>query len=456
MDEMQLNQQLSAIFFIESAEMLSESSFALLKAEAAGDPSVAIHQVFRAIHSIKGGSQSLGFEGLADVSHRMEDFMVPFQHGEYAIDGQIVSLILESMDVIEGQLKSYQSGQAPDQCTHFLDKLAEVTLSIGHKSDVLHNSMIVNAQEETNNKSQPLLYISFIVDQAAAMPGITAFMLLDRLRSSGRLLYSQPDIDGSSIVKAGEPLMQVAIIETDMSHHAVKQEAYAIGDIRDLKIADINSRSFLFATLPTKQEIGDFNDVVATICKELCNKKSNKGILKTLLLQLATWGETSRGTVGWFPGGLGGWNRLHSLLAETLLSATLTSKTHLAHNILRVLWETVYHALCNQTYFYRVPASEIFAGQELQIISQLEQRAVDLQMMIIDLSSWEVLELDHLTTLMHIRNKMMENGCELRFVSEGKYTRRHVRVLEISQSLVGHLDFHSSAYSAVITREDCE
>jgi len=454
MDEAQLNQRLSEIFFIESAEMLEEASLALLAAEAAGSSDEAINKVFRAIHSIKGGAQSLSFEELAEVAHGMEDFMVPFRQGEYAVDSQTVSLILESIDVIDGQLKVYQAGEVPAKSTNFLAKLAEVTvLASGNTKDIANDSAIRSPEEARSNKSR-LLYLTFVVDQAAAMPGITAFTLLERLRQSGRLLYSQPDIDSPSMTPAGEVLIQAAIVETDMSNDALKQEAYSVGDIGDMKISVIENTINSNADKPTREEINDFNCLVVMMWKELRNKNSNKDCINNLVMQIVSWGAASRGAAGWLPGGLPAWTRLTSLLADTLsikeLAKLTSNNQYIALRILRVLWETVYHALCGQTYFYMFAASDILVGNGLQVITQLEAKAVDIGIIIIDLSSWEILEATHLKTLAQISRKIGENGWDLWLISEGEYTRRHVNVLEISESIIGQLAFYTSLYSAVL------
>ena len=75
MDEGQLERQLADIFFVESKEMLGAAALALLRGEESNNLQEVIHQVFRAIHSVKGGAQSLGFEQLAEVAHYMEDFL---------------------------------------------------------------------------------------------------------------------------------------------------------------------------------------------------------------------------------------------------------------------------------------------------------------------------------------------------------------------------------------------
>lgn len=454
MHEMQLDQRLSEIFFIESAEMLDEASLALLAAEAAGNSVEAIHKVFRAIHSIKGGAQSLGFLELAEVAHGMEDFMVPFRQGEYVVDSQTVSLILESLDVIEGQLKAYQIGGIPAKSVKFLAKLAETAALVTGKTEgISTDSAILSPKEGENSKSR-LLYLSFFVEQTAAMPDITAFMLLDRLRQSGRLLYSKPDIDSPSMTPVGEALLQSAIVETELSNEALEREAYSVGDISGMKISVIENKVNWNTPKPTKKEISDFNSLVVLLWKEVRDKNSKQDYKNDLVKQIASWGATSRGAAEWYPGGLSAWKRLTSLLKDLLIKAAdrgTCDKQYIAGRTLRVLWETVYHVLCDHTYFYTFAALDILSDNGLQVITELERRAVDLEIIIIDLSSWEILEAVQLKTLAQIRRKIAGNGWALWLISEGDYTRRHANILEISESMVGEFAFYASLYSAVLS-----
>lgn len=455
MEEAQLNQSLSEIFFIESAEMLDEASLALLAAEAAGNSAEAIHKVFRAVHSIKGGAQSLGFSELAEVAHGMEDFMVPFRQGEYAVDSQTVSLILESLDVIDSQLNAFHKGEVPAKSENFLAKLAEAAALVTRSTeDISTDSVILSPGEGENSKSR-LLYLSFVVDQAAIMPDITAFMLLDRLRKSGRLLYSKPDIDSQAMSPAGKALTQAAIVETELSNESLKQEAYSVGDIGNIKISVLGNQINSNADKPIRKEINDFNSFVVLMWKELRNKNSKKEYKEDLVMQILSWGAASRGAAEWFPGGLSAWKRLTLLLQDTLSikeeDKGSCDNQYIALRTLRVLWETVYYALCDQTYYYTFVASDILVGNGLQVITELERRAVDLAIIIIDLSSWELLEAEHLRTLAQIRRKVEENGWDLWLIAEGEYARRHVNVLEISECITGQLNFYASLYNAVLS-----
>ena len=455
MDEAQLDRQLADIFFVESGEMLSEASLALLRAEEAGNPQEVIHQVFRAIHSIKGGAQSLGFEQLSEVAHRMEDFLVPLRQVNCTtIDGQAVSLILEAMDVIEMQLSAYQTGGSPVDCAPLLARLAEVTAPDEGAGTTSGENATSSQEIAPTANGARLLYLSFTVDPTAPMPGVTAVILLEQLRRSGRLLYTHPDIDNLGMAVAGEYFKQTAIIQTDMCNADVKQEAYSVSDIRDIKLAEIGNGIFSNADKPAKDEIACFNSLVGKMREILCCKNRDKAYLNNIVRQIVDWGADSRGAAGWFPGGLPAWQRMTSLLSDTvaLTDGALSScgTKSVAARMLQVLWEAVYNALCNHTYFYSLSVSDILDGNGLSVIEQFEASAVDVQVVNIDLSKLMTLEGSYLRTLADFRDKLAKNGWVLWLISEGKYTRRHLNVLEVSEGFVGALEFYPSIYSAVI------
>lgn len=458
MDEENLDRQLADIFFFESGEMLSEASLALLRAEEAGNPQEAIHQVFRAIHSIKGGAQSLGFEQLSEVAHRMEDFLVPLRHGNCTVDGQSVSLILEAMDVIEIQLSADQAGELPVDCALLLGRLVEGTVSVEDARATSQDNYISSQEITPTSNGSRLLYLSFTVDQSALMPGITALILLEQLRQSGRLLYSQPHIDNLSLAIPGEYFKQTAIIQTDMCNADVKQEAYKVSDIREIKVAEIDNGIFSNADKPAKGEIACFNSLVGHMGKMLCCKNRDKAYVSKIVKEIVDWGVDSRGAAGWFPGGLPAWQRMTSLLSD-MVTLTDAPQSHggtksVADRTLQVLWETVYNALSNHTYFYSLSVRDILDGKGRHVIQQFEASGVDVQVVTIDLSQLMTLEGEHLRMLADFRDQLAKKGWVLWLISEGQYTRRHLNVLEISENLVGTLEFYPSMYSAVIALQE--
>lgn len=452
MDETQLEHQLSDIFFVESGEMLSEASLALLRAEEGGGSQASINQVFRAIHSIKGGAQSLGFEKLSEVAHRMETFLVPLRQ-VCTIDGQSVSLILEAMDVIEMQLKDYREGRLPADCGQLLMKLDGVTALTESVETIPKEN--ADSQKIALNEGSRLLYVSFTVDTTAPMPGVTAVILLEQLRHSGRFLYAHPKMDDLAMAVAGEYFNQTVIFQTNMCNADIKQEAYNVMDIQNVKVADIDNDIFSNTAMPTNGEIDRFNTVVSKIHEALCCKQGEKAYLDKLVKEIVGWGRQSRGAAGWFPGGIFAWQRITSLLSDRVAlteNSELSDKTISAMiRTLQVVWESAYNALCNHTYFYSVPIRNLLDGHEQRVIEQLETSGVDVRVVNIDLTQLMTLEVSYLRTLVDFRDKLVQKGWSVKLISEGDYTRRHLNVLEALSGLVGAFELYSSSYHAVIS-----
>jgi two-component system chemotaxis sensor kinase CheA len=67
--------QFHQVFFEESFEGLESMESALLELSRGSDDPELIHLIFRAAHSIKGGSGTFGFSAVANFTHVMETLL---------------------------------------------------------------------------------------------------------------------------------------------------------------------------------------------------------------------------------------------------------------------------------------------------------------------------------------------------------------------------------------------
>lgn len=106
--------QFHSVFFDESQEHLDEMEHLLLELNTENPDSEELNSIFRAAHSIKGGSGIFGFDALGSVTHIMESLLDNVRQGKLAISAQMVDLFLGSIDVLKGILSSYKSGSDID------------------------------------------------------------------------------------------------------------------------------------------------------------------------------------------------------------------------------------------------------------------------------------------------------------------------------------------------------
>jgi two-component system chemotaxis sensor kinase CheA len=95
-------QQFVQTFFEESFERLEvmESGLLELSQDAhASDPEL-VNSVFRAAHSIKGGSNTFGFGEVASLTHHLETLLDQMRAGDRDPEPAVIKVLLQSVDCL--------------------------------------------------------------------------------------------------------------------------------------------------------------------------------------------------------------------------------------------------------------------------------------------------------------------------------------------------------------------
>lgn len=102
--------QFHQVFFEESFEGLDAMESGLLNLDM-GDVNVdEINTIFRAAHSIKGGSGTFGFTSVSDFTHVMETLLDEMRDGRRRVTQPAVNVLLGSVDCLREMLQAIQTG----------------------------------------------------------------------------------------------------------------------------------------------------------------------------------------------------------------------------------------------------------------------------------------------------------------------------------------------------------
>jgi len=107
--------QFYQVFFEESAEHLASMESLLLAIDPESPDSDQLNAIFRAAHSIKGGSGTFGFNDIAEVTHILETLLDRIRKNEIAITREMVDAFLQAGDVLNGMLDAHQNGAIADE-----------------------------------------------------------------------------------------------------------------------------------------------------------------------------------------------------------------------------------------------------------------------------------------------------------------------------------------------------
>jgi two-component system, chemotaxis family, sensor kinase CheA len=112
----EFDESIMQAFIEDSQEQLSGITDDLLSIEAAGagvDPEL-VNEVFRAIHSIKGGAGFLGLDRLTEMAHGMESVLNMVRNDGLVLNGDRTSVLLEGADVLVEMLADPGSSNERD------------------------------------------------------------------------------------------------------------------------------------------------------------------------------------------------------------------------------------------------------------------------------------------------------------------------------------------------------
>ncbi len=106
--------QFYQVFFEEAAEHLANMESLLLALDVETPDLEDLNAIFRAAHSIKGGSGTFGFTDMTEVTHVLETLLDRVRKGELALVPEMVDACLAAGDVLKAQLARHQGGQEAD------------------------------------------------------------------------------------------------------------------------------------------------------------------------------------------------------------------------------------------------------------------------------------------------------------------------------------------------------
>ena len=106
--------QFYQVFFEETSEHLASMENLLLNLDV-NDPSLEdLNAIFRAAHSIKGGSGTFGFTDMTSVTHVLESLLDRLRKEEIPLQAEMVDAFLEAGDILRAQLEHHQGGPQAD------------------------------------------------------------------------------------------------------------------------------------------------------------------------------------------------------------------------------------------------------------------------------------------------------------------------------------------------------
>ncbi len=104
------NEELLKDFFSEAEQQVDMLESNILVIENDPENRDAIDEIFRAAHTLKGGSATVEMTELSSFTHKVEDLLDAIRSGSVKISGDVVDILLRALDVIKAMLAARSNG----------------------------------------------------------------------------------------------------------------------------------------------------------------------------------------------------------------------------------------------------------------------------------------------------------------------------------------------------------
>jgi two-component system chemotaxis sensor kinase CheA len=188
---------LKTTFYVQTREMLEEFSQRVLALEGSGDSKDVLRALERTVHTIKGDSMALGFEALAKLAHRLEDFFRALRDRPILERGAI-DLVLACGDTMSELLEAYCA--EPPKPVPSIESLCE------RLAPWFEPSTMEMAREPLSRRPYRLT-VWFAKD--CQMRSAGAFLVRQRLSKLGRIRSTNPDPESPEIETAPQWVVEL-------------------------------------------------------------------------------------------------------------------------------------------------------------------------------------------------------------------------------------------------------
>lgn len=237
------------MFLEESMDNLQTLNESLLELEKNPNDVDKINEIFRVAHTIKGMAATMGFNDIAELTHKMEDVLSKFRDGQLNVTQEVVTVLFDCLDTLERMVSNIEDGtdsnidiEAIIKSLHNISKLKDVaenkpvetlvTLEKDNCSMELNDydvSIIKQAQEKDFNAIE----LSITLSENTLLKSARAFLIVKDLEEIGEIIKSKPSTE--DIENEDFELQLDFVLITTSSEDEVKKLVENISEVRMVK-----------------------------------------------------------------------------------------------------------------------------------------------------------------------------------------------------------------------------
>ena len=231
--------QYAELFLTESREHVSAMNHALLALERAGGAAGAgesepVSAIFRAVHTVKGMSATMGYTAIAALSHELESLLDRVRRGALAVTPQLMDLLFRSADMLETAVEeAVQGREAPDAAADLIESLQLFSRASGGHPAIPATPATTPWSVAVPEGEGVAIRIRLVRD--TPLRGVRAYLVVEAARRLGTVHAVSPSLDQLQGEQFGDDF--AIRLETEDVEGALAA-LRAAGDVAEVALAE--------------------------------------------------------------------------------------------------------------------------------------------------------------------------------------------------------------------------
>ncbi|MFS0656307.1 chemotaxis protein CheW [Bacillus sp. 179-C3.3 HS] len=249
---MDVNQYLD-IFLDESREHLQTCNEKLLELEKNPTDLLLVNDIFRAAHTLKGMSATMGYDDMAHLTHHLENMFDAIRNEQMVVTPESMDTMFEALDHLEAMVQSIaEGGDGKRDVTEISQKLdvtgshgeaaatAEATdASTNAASDLDYNEFERTVLDEAREQGFKCYELKVTLSDACLLKAVRVYMIFERLNEAGEVVKTVPNAE---LLESEDFDSEFSISYlSKQSIDEVKKIVAAISEVENVEITEVSA-----------------------------------------------------------------------------------------------------------------------------------------------------------------------------------------------------------------------
>jgi two-component system chemotaxis sensor kinase CheA len=245
------------MFLAEGREHLQELNLAVVRIEERPDDRDTVDEIFRIAHSLKGMSATMGFAGMAALTHEMENVFELLRQRRGGLEREAIDVLLECLDALSAAVDSIDTtGDEHIKPEPLIERLKGLVRDSHDDEAAAAAAASAEPPADLGEKAdgRRVVQVSAVLAADVQMPSVRAYMVLAALGELGETLHCHPApeaVDGF----AGSEID--AWIVSDHADAELSAAAGAVPDVADVRVFEFVADAAVDGGEPAAEEASE-------------------------------------------------------------------------------------------------------------------------------------------------------------------------------------------------------